>query len=99
METQVLPALTVACFDLTVHALNKLPYAKLDSKAVGIREGVVFLTYSSLIASSDKGHSRLDQLVKWCGSGFDGLIVFDEVCIFVSSMLRKPACCDSTVQG
>lgn len=74
-------------FLFAVHALNKLPYSKLDSKSVGIREGVVFLTYSSLIASSEKGRSRLQQLVQWCGSGFDGLVVFDEVrdlkiCIF-----------------
>ncbi|PKU73497.1 hypothetical protein MA16_Dca008061 [Dendrobium catenatum] len=61
-----------------VHALNKLPYSKLDSKAVGIKDGVVFLTYNSLIASSEKGRSRLQQLLQWCGSDFDGLIVFDE---------------------
>lgn len=64
---------------LAVHALNKLPYTKLDSKSVGIKEGVVFLTYSSLIASSEKGRSRLQQLVQWYGSEYDGLIVFDEV--------------------
>lgn len=63
---------------IEVHALNKLPYSKLDSKSVGIKEGVVFLTYSSLIASSEKGRSRLQQLVQWCGSGFDGLVIFDE---------------------
>lgn len=63
---------------IEVHALNKLPYSKLDSRSVGIREGVVFLTYSSLIASSEKGRSRLQQLVQWCGSGYDGLVVFDE---------------------
>ncbi|XP_074572965.1 protein FORGETTER 1 [Curcuma longa] len=63
---------------IEVHALNKLPYSKLDSKAVGIKDGVVFLTYSSLIASSEKGRSRLVQLLQWCGSDFDGLVVFDE---------------------
>lgn len=63
---------------IEVHALNKLPYSKLDSKSVGIKEGVVFLTYSSLIASSEKGRSRLQQLVQWYGSEYDGLIVFDE---------------------
>ncbi|KAJ6805278.1 protein FORGETTER 1 [Iris pallida] len=63
---------------IEVHALNKLPYSKLDSRAVGIKEGVVFLTYSSLIASSEKGRSRLQQLVQWCGSEYDGLVVFDE---------------------
>ncbi|KAK4285614.1 hypothetical protein QN277_002290 [Acacia crassicarpa] len=63
---------------IEVHALNKLPYSKLDSKSVGVREGVVFLTYNSLIASSEKGRSRLQQLVQWCGPGFDGLVIFDE---------------------
>ncbi|KAL8209836.1 hypothetical protein R6Q57_006568 [Mikania cordata] len=63
---------------IEVHALNKLSYSKLDSKSVGIREGVIFLTYSSLIASSEKGRSRLRQLVQWCGFEYDGLIVFDE---------------------
>ncbi|MCH94044.1 strawberry notch-like protein, partial [Trifolium medium] len=58
---------------LLVHALNKLPY---DS--VGVREGVIFLTYSSLIASTKNGDSRMKQLVQWCGNGFDGLIIFDE---------------------
>ena len=67
---------------LAVHALNKLPYSKLDSKSVGIREGVIFLTYSSLIASSERGRSRLQQLVQWCGTEFDGLIIFDEVGTF-----------------
>ncbi|KAK2394699.1 protein FORGETTER [Trifolium repens] len=65
-----------SCID--VHALNKLPYTKLDSEKVGVMEGVIFLTYSSLIASSSKGRSRLQQLVQWCGPEFDGLIVFDE---------------------
>ncbi|XP_064935454.1 protein FORGETTER 1-like isoform X1 [Musa acuminata AAA Group] len=63
---------------IEVHALNKLPYSKLDSKAVGIKDGVIFLTYSSLIASSERGRSRLMQLLQWCGSEFDGLVVFDE---------------------
>ncbi|KMZ66679.1 Strawberry notch-like protein [Zostera marina] len=63
---------------IEVHALNKLPYSKLDSKAVGIKDGVIFSTYSSLIASSEKGRSRLQQLLQWCGSDYDGLIVFDE---------------------
>lgn len=68
----------VGAAGVEVHALNKLPYSKLDSKAVGIKDGVVFLTYNSLIASSEKGRSRLHQLLQWCESDFDGLIVFDE---------------------
>lgn len=53
----------------TVHALNKLPYSKLDSKSVGIKVSVIFSTYSSVIASSEKGGSRLQQHVQWFGSG------------------------------
>ncbi|CAA3021065.1 strawberry notch isoform X1 [Olea europaea subsp. europaea] len=68
----------VGARDIEVHALNKLPYSKLDSKSVGVSEGVVFVTYSSLIASSEKGRSRLRQLVQWCGPEYDGLIIFDE---------------------
>ncbi|KAA8523387.1 hypothetical protein F0562_009809 [Nyssa sinensis] len=68
----------VGAICIEVHALNKLPYSKLDSKSVGVREGVVFLTYSSLIASSEKGRSRLQQLVQWCGPEYDGLVIFDE---------------------
>lgn len=66
-----------------VHALNKLSYAKLDSKSVGIRQGVIFLTYSCLIASSERGRSRLQQLVQWCGIKYDGLVIFDEVIVLV----------------
>lgn len=68
----------VGATDMLVHALNKQPYAALDSDKVGIREGVMFLTYASLASSSEAGHTRIDQLVEWCGEGFDGLIVFDE---------------------
>ncbi|CAN6455835.1 unnamed protein product [Victoria cruziana] len=63
---------------IEVHPLNKLPYSKLDSKSVGIKEGVLFLTYSSLIASSEKGRSRLQQLIQWCGPEYDGPLIFDE---------------------
>ncbi len=39
------------------------------------QHGVLFLTYSSLIA---KG--RLQQVIDWCGgAAFDGCLVFDEV--------------------
>ena len=43
-----------------------------------MRCGVLFLTYSSLIAASEKGRSRLQQIVAWCGPDYDGLLVFDE---------------------
>lgn len=48
------------------------------SLQVGVGEGVIFLTYSSLTSSSDKGDTRLQQLVDWAGPNFDGLIIFDE---------------------
>ncbi|EFN59033.1 hypothetical protein CHLNCDRAFT_137726 [Chlorella variabilis] len=63
---------------LPLHALNKLPYGKLAGHKIGVKEGVIFLTYSSLISSSDRGHTRFKQLIEWCGKDFDGLIVFDE---------------------
>ena len=72
---------------IAVHPLNKLPYSKLDSKTVNVKDGVIFLTYSSLIASSERGRSRLQQLVQWCGPQFDGLIIFDEVVHIQSYLL------------
>ena len=52
---------------------------------IGVKDGVVLLTYSSLISAADSGASRLQQLVDWCKPGFDGLIVFDgETCQIVS---------------
>lgn len=70
-----------------MHPLNKLPYSKLDSKAIGIKNGVIFVTYSSLIASSERGRSRLQQLVQWCGHEFEGLLVFDEVMYSISVII------------
>ncbi|GMH45404.1 hypothetical protein BSKO_13361 [Bryopsis sp. KO-2023] len=65
---------------IKVHPLNKMPYAPLDSHRCGAEDGVIFLTYSTLISSTEKGvrQTRLKQLLDWCGGGFDGLIVFDE---------------------
>lgn len=80
-----------------MHALNKLPYSKLESKSVGVREGVIFMTYSTLIASSEKGRTRLQQLVQWCGPGFDGLIIFDEVCDFFQRKLFPLLNCISNI--
>lgn len=41
-----------AAADMPLHALNKLPYGKLAGHKIGVREGVMFLTYSSLISSA-----------------------------------------------
>jgi len=45
---------------------------------LGVKEGVVFLSYSSLISGCDNGSTRIQQLLQWCGPTFDGLLVFDE---------------------
>ncbi|XP_067135258.1 protein strawberry notch homolog 1-like isoform X1 [Centruroides vittatus] len=67
---------------IEVHALNKFKYAKISSKVNGsVKKGVIFATYSSLIGESQSGgkyHTRLKQLLHWCGEDFDGVIVFDE---------------------
>ncbi|BDA46474.1 Protein strawberry notch homolog 1 [Coccomyxa sp. Obi] len=68
----------VGATDIPLHPLNKLPYGQLDSDKVGVKEGVVLLTYSSLISAADNGASRIQQVVDWCGPDFDGLVVFDE---------------------
>ncbi len=59
---------------------------------VGVKDGVVLLTYSSLISAADSGASRLQQLVDWCKPGFDGLIVFDgeSHCIILYDTLLWP---------
>lgn len=63
---------------IEVHALNKKAYGSLASK--GVKEGVLFCSYATLIASKGgPGGSRLDQIVQWCGGKhFDGAIVLDE---------------------
>lgn len=39
---------------ISLHPLNKVPYGSLSSRKSGIEEGVIFLTYSTLISSSEK---------------------------------------------
>ena len=54
--------------------------AKISSKVNGgVKKGVIFATYSSLIGesqSSGKYNTRLGQLLRWCGSDFDGVVSF-----------------------
>ncbi|XP_058836760.1 protein strawberry notch isoform X2 [Topomyia yanbarensis] len=69
---------------ISVHALNKLKYAKINSTVNNnTKKGVIFGTYSALIGESQsvasgKYKTRLKQLLQWCGEDFDGVIVFDE---------------------
>jgi hypothetical protein len=44
---------------------------------VGMREGVLFVTYPTL-RSGRSDATRLEQILEWAGDDFDGVIVFDE---------------------
>ena len=65
---------------IQVVGLNKVDY---DAKSLP-REGVVFTTYASLIASRKasakrKAASRFNQLMTWCGgAAYQGCLLFDE---------------------
>jgi hypothetical protein len=46
----------------------------------GIKKGVIFATYSSLIGESQsmgKYNTRLKQLMHWCGPDFDGVVSYN----------------------
>ena len=50
-------------------------YGSISGKANGeVKEGVIFCTYSVLIGKSLSGGTRLNQLVDWLGSDFDGVV-------------------------
>ena len=55
-------------------------YGKISGKRNGrVRKGVIFTTYSSLIGESSRGgkyRTRLNQLLHWLGSQFDGVVSF-----------------------
>lgn len=44
----------IGATDIAVQPLNKLPYGRIDTSKAKFGDGVIFLTYSSLISSSDK---------------------------------------------
>ncbi|KAI8502854.1 Protein strawberry notch 2 [Branchiostoma belcheri] len=63
---------------VSVHSLNKFKYhAKISSKENGgVKKGVTFATYSSLIGESQgsgKYRTRMQQILHWCGEDFDGV--------------------------
>ena len=55
-------------------SINKCEYGPIKKQ---FQFGVIFVTYSSLVASSGK-RSRLKQLLAWCEKDFEGCIMFDE---------------------
>ncbi|CAN7985937.1 unnamed protein product, partial [Ixodes pacificus] len=65
------------CTDDRVCVCAQFKYSKIPLEV----NGVMFSTYSSLIGESQGSgafDTRLAQLLHWCGSDFDGVIVFDE---------------------
>ncbi|XP_033106947.1 protein strawberry notch-like isoform X2 [Anneissia japonica] len=70
----------IGATDISVCLLSKVKYGNLNSKSLGIRDGVVFSTYSSLIRESrGNNESRINELVQWCGGlDYDGPIILDE---------------------
>ena len=65
---------------IEVKNITKLDYGKLDKKGPkGIREGVVFATYSALVSSQRGGKTRAAQIAEWLGGAqAEGCILFDE---------------------
>ncbi|MDP3405803.1 MAG: strawberry notch family protein [Brevundimonas sp.] len=50
-----------------------------QGEAIRLERGVLFTTYATLRQAARGGRqSRLDQIVAWLGSDFDGVIAFDE---------------------
>jgi hypothetical protein len=68
--------------DISLHSLSQMTYGQLSAEVNGsIVEGVVFSSYHCLRSVSQSGeghHTRLGQILEWCGENFDGVIVFDE---------------------
>ena len=45
---------------------------------IGMKSGILFVTYATLRSQRHDDTSRLQQILSWLGEDFDGLIVFDE---------------------
>ncbi|KAJ1618490.1 P-loop containing NTP hydrolase pore-1-domain-containing protein [Pavlovales sp. CCMP2436] len=68
--------------EIPVFPLHKLPYGQLDADE-GIGDGVLFTSYSALIAANKQNERRLDQIVSWAAGGsepalYAGVIALDE---------------------
>ncbi len=57
-----------------IHALSKWK----PDEAINLASGILFVTYATLRAVSQSGARRLDQILDWLGTDFDGVIGFDE---------------------
>ena len=75
----------IGCYIKVIDGCKELDKeTKIFGLSKDFMEGVVFCTYATLVSSAQKGinnakHSRLNQLLEWCGSTeFDGCLIFDE---------------------
>ena len=60
---------------IKLRSLSAMSYAPIEE---GLPEGCLVVSYSCLVASSG-GATRMEQLLTWLGgSGFDGVLAFDE---------------------
>jgi hypothetical protein len=66
--------------DLTDLGLAKIQLARINdyppAGEISLPRGVIFSSYSSLIAAAKTGEKRIDQIQRWLGS--DGVVIFDE---------------------
>lgn len=62
---------------------------------IALPEGILFTTYATLRSDERQGPdgtikvSRLKQIIDWLGSGFDGVIVFDEAHAMANAAAEK----------
>ena len=66
--------------DLTDLGLESIPLARINdysrSEEITLPRGVLFSSYSSLIAAAKTGERRIDQIQQWLGT--DAVVIFDE---------------------
>jgi hypothetical protein len=66
--------------DLTDLGLANISLARINdyppAGEIALPRGVIFSSYSSLIAAAKTGKKRIDQIQRWLGS--DGVVIFDE---------------------
>jgi P-loop containing NTP hydrolase pore-1/C-terminal domain on Strawberry notch homologue len=66
--------------DLTDLGLASIPLSRINdyppAGEISLPRGVIFSSYSSLIAAAKTGEKRLDQIQRWLGS--NGVVIFDE---------------------
>jgi len=66
--------------DLMDLGLANIPLARINdyppAGEITLPHGVIFSSYSSLIAAAKTGEKRIDEIQRWLGS--DGVVIFDE---------------------